>query len=113
MIRPKTATMEFPAEARTAARIPASACEVVAVFGLKVGFLGFGDAQKHGLLLAGDSLDGIDQLADQVAAALELVIDLGPSLVRFFVDADRLVVAGIDAAASQSDHQEKHEHRSD
>jgi hypothetical protein len=35
VIRPETANTQFPVEARTVARIPASGCEIVAVFCLK------------------------------------------------------------------------------
>ena len=36
------------------------------------------DLAEHGLLLARGALHGLDQVADQVAAALELVVHLRP-----------------------------------
>jgi hypothetical protein len=70
------------------------------------------DLAEDGLLLARRALHGLDQVADQVAPALELVVHLRPLVLDLGLLTDeRVVVAGHTAAeGEQRQHHDRQHH---
>ena len=59
-------------------------------------------------LVGGVALDGLDEVGDQVEAALELNVDLRPGVLDLVAPADQAVVGG-DEVDRQQDHDGDHD----
>ena len=67
----------------------------------------FGDIVEDGLFVRGESLDGGDQVGNEVGAALQDYVHLSPLGFDIFVEADHLVVAaGVHAAEDEREDDE-------
>ena len=73
---------------------------------------GLGDVVEDGLFLSGISLDGFDQVGDEIGAALEVGLDLRPVGLDSFVEADHLIAAMYVGESKNGSEQESNDEHS-
>src|SRR5919108_115375 len=79
---------------------------------------GLGDLGEDGALLRGEAADGLDEVGDEIGAALVDVLNLRPLLVDVLLGADEIVVDAdaphdADAADEDADDEEQHDQQDD
>ena len=78
--------------------------------GVEQGGAGFGDFAVDGFFVGGEAFDGGDEIGDEVGAALELDVNLGPVGFDLLVERDHLVFAAdVHAAENGGDDDEDYE----
>ena len=73
------------------------------------GVAGLDDGVEGGLLVLGVTLDGLDQVGDQIVPALELHVDLRPGVLDLVAPADQAVVRRDQVDDHQQDDDDDHD----